>query len=72
MPKFRVTKCVDAFAHYSTIVEADDPEQAVVVAQANEHSLDWESDGVSEYDKVSWDNIDPEEIPQAASAASED
>lgn len=33
MPKFKVTKCVDAYAHHFTIVEADTADQAVVFAK---------------------------------------
>ncbi|RUX60191.1 hypothetical protein [Mesorhizobium sp. M7A.F.Ca.CA.002.12.1.1] len=63
MPKFKVTKCQDAFQHYSTIVEAENAEDAIEVAKSDDGSLVWADDGVSVYDETDWDNIPPELIP---------
>lgn len=66
MPKYRVTKCVDAFVHFSAIVDAPDPDQAILLAQKLDESLDWVEEGVSVYDEVDWSNIEPELVEDEA------
>ncbi|AZO48022.1 hypothetical protein [Mesorhizobium sp. M4B.F.Ca.ET.058.02.1.1] len=63
MPKFKVTKCVDAFQHFSIVVEAENAEAAVELAKEDDDILDWVDDGVTTYDDVDWENIEPELVP---------
>lgn len=62
MPKFIVTKSVDAHANYSALVEADDATDAINVARDEEGALDWHPVCVNEYDDRVWGNIEPEEV----------
>ena len=50
MPTFTVLRRVDAFVDYTAIVEADDEEEAAVLARENEEDYDWEEDGTVTFD----------------------
>ncbi len=51
MPYFAVTKGQDAFVEYVTIIEADDPQQALQQAHSSSLSLNWRPSGsISEFD----------------------
>lgn len=62
MPKFLVTKCVDAVVNYGAIVEAATAKEADEFAQENNDSLSWSQTGVYELDGVDFDNIEPQEV----------
>lgn len=51
MPFFAVTKGQDAFVEYVTIIEADDPQQALQLAGSWDYSGTWRANGnISEFD----------------------
>lgn len=62
MPKFLVTKSVDAFANYTAIVEAGTVAEAREIAEEDDDLLDWKFSSVSECDHVDFDNIEPEPV----------
>lgn len=65
MPKFVITKSVDAHVHYSTVVEAGSADLAKHFARKRENDLTWHDVGTTEYDDRDWDNIEPEEVDDA-------
>ena len=65
MPKFKVTKCVDAYAHFTTVVEADNADAAIAIAKIENDILLWNEEDLTYYDNASWDNIEPEELIDA-------
>lgn len=69
MPKFRVTKCVDAYVNYEAIIEAKNEEEARILAKDNDGDHAWEQTGFSEYASVDYDNIPPEEVSDEELAA---
>lgn len=50
MPAFTVLRQVDAYVNYTAIVEADDEEEAAVLARENEEDYDWVEDGTDTFD----------------------
>lgn len=50
MPIFNVLCRIDAFADYVAEVEADDADEAALLAQENHSKYRWEADGVQEFD----------------------
>lgn len=62
MPKFLVTKSVDAFINYGAIVEAVSAHEAREIAEDDDDLLDWYTVSTSEFDNVDFDNIEPEEV----------
>ena len=50
MPQFTVLRRVDAYADYVAIVEADDEEEAALLASDNEGDYEWQEDGVVTFD----------------------
>lgn len=60
MPKFLVTKSVDAFVNYSAVVEAETADAAQEIAVTADPVLDWQQTSVAEFDHVDFDNIPPE------------
>lgn len=51
MPFFAVTKGQDAFVEYVTLIEADDPQEALQLAGAWDYSGTWRPNGnISEFD----------------------
>lgn len=62
MPKFVVTKCVDAYVNYVAIVEAENAAEAREIAEDEKDSLDWKEDGVTEFDETEFDNVAPEPV----------
>jgi hypothetical protein len=59
VPKFLITKCVDAFVNYQAIVDAADAADARRIAE-EEDGINWRESGVSEFDETDYDNIEPE------------
>lgn len=59
MPKFIVTKSVDAFANYVAIVEAKNAAEARELAEDVD---DWKEDGVTEHGDTDYDNVAPERV----------
>lgn len=62
MPKFLVTKSVDAFINYSAVVEAANADEAREIAENDDDSLDWHETSTAEFDNVDFDNIPPEQV----------
>jgi hypothetical protein len=50
MPTFTVLRRVDAFVDYTAIVEADDEEEAAVLARRHEEDYNWREDGTVTFD----------------------
>lgn len=62
MPRFVVTKCVDAYVNYVGIVDAKSATAARLTAEEQDSLIDWKEDGVTEFDEVEWDNVSPEPV----------
>lgn len=62
MAKFIITKCVDAYANYRALVVADSGEEARKLAENDDNAYVWIADGVSEFDDVNFENIEPEAV----------
>ncbi|WP_421784705.1 hypothetical protein [Hyphobacterium sp.] len=52
MPKIRLIKRVDAYVVYTAEVEADDPEDAAEAVYYGRLDVQWERDGVEEFDAI--------------------
>ena len=50
MREFTVLRRVDAYVTYTAVVEAEDEEQAAVLARKNEEDYDWELDDTVTFD----------------------
>lgn len=62
MPKFLVTKSVDAFVNYSAIVEAENASEARQKAEDEDRFLAWHETSVTDFDETDFDNIEPEAV----------
>jgi hypothetical protein len=60
MPKFTVLRRVDAYVDYLADVEADDAEEAALLAQACEDEFDWEESGTQQFDARGFVTLDPD------------
>lgn len=64
MPKFVVTKCVDAYVHYEAEIMADNALDARSKSETLNGDLFWSRTGVTEYDHIDFDNIEPELVEE--------
>lgn len=58
MPKFTVLSRVDAYVDYTCEVEADSAEEAVDLVYNGDVQVEWEQQGVTEFDAVRMSAID--------------
>ena len=49
MPKFRITRRFDAYISYSTVVEAEDEDAALEIAEEND-GLEWSEPDYQQFD----------------------
>lgn len=58
MPKFIVLCRVDAYVDYRAEIQADDAEEAALVARENSSDYQWEEDGPVEFDACGYVTLD--------------
>lgn len=64
MAKYLVFKSIDAFANYAGLVEAASAAEARRIAEEQDDEIVWSLHGVSEFDDVDFDNIEPELVAE--------
>lgn len=62
MPKYEVTKLVDAYVPYTAIVNARDADEAIKVARLHEEDLTWEAQDAREFDDTEWPREEVEKV----------
>ena len=61
MPVFTVLCRIDAYADYVAEVEADDAEEAAMLAQENHNDYNWEHDQTLEFDARYYVTLDEDQ-----------
>ena len=65
MARYKVTKLVDAYVHYTAVVELPEDatnEEIIQKAKDNQLNLDWQEEDTQEFDHTEWDMIGPEKL----------
>lgn len=65
MAKYKVTKLVDAYVHYTAVVELpEDATNEEIIQKAKDNQLDWQVEDTQEFDDTEWDLIEPEKLEE--------